>query len=232
MKEGYSICFNEWALDKDIKDELGLLLIISSLTAEKGYCYASNDYLAKIFETSVVTISRKIKILEEKKYIKIEYEKKGCLVISRKIRLTKMLTAINKNVNRTINKNVKENNISNINNTSINNNNYNYIYNNSSSSDEIINFIENNFGRTLSSYEFEKINCWLNEFDSDIVKHAIELSILNNKRTFAYIEGILKNWKSCGYKTLNDIKNEDVTPKHKTKEELKKEYAKMGYIYE
>ena len=232
MKEGYSICFNEWALDKNIKDELGLLLIISSLTAEKGYCYASNDYLAKIFETSVVTISRKIKILEEKKYIEIEYEKKGCLVISRKIRLTKMLTAINKNVNRTINKNVKENNISNINNTNINNNNYNYIYNNSSSSDEIINFIENNFGRTLSSYEFEKINCWLNEFNSDIVKHAIELSILNNKRTFAYIEGILKNWKSCGYKTLDDIKNEDVTPKHKTKEELKKEYAKMGYIYE
>ena len=232
MKEGYSICFNEWALDKNIKDELGLLLIISSLTAEKGYCYASNDYLAKIFETSVVTISRKIKILEEKKYIKIEYEKKGCLVISRKIRLTKMLTAINKNVNRTINKNVKENNISNINNTNNNNNNYNYIYNNSSSSDEIINFIESNFGRTLSSFEFEKINCWLDEFDSDMVKHAIELSILNNKRTFAYIEGILKNWKSCGYKTLNDIKNEDVTPKHKTKEELKKEYAKMGYIYE
>ena len=232
MEDGYSICFNEWALDKNIKDELGLLLIISSLTAEKGYCYASNDYLAKIFETSVVTISRKIKILEEKKYIEIEYEKKGCLVISRKIRLTKMLTAINKNVNRTINKNVKENNISNINNTNNNNNNYNYIYNNSSSSDEIINFIENNFGRTLSSYEFEKINCWLDEFDSDMVKHAIELSILNNKRTFAYIEGILKNWKSCGYKTLDDIKNEDVTPKHKTKEELKKEYAKMGYIYE
>lgn len=231
MSEGYSICFNEWALDKNIKDELGLLLIISSLTAEKGYCYASNDYLAKIFKTSVVTISRKIKILEEKKYIEIEYEKKGCLVISRKIRLTKMLTAINKNVNRTINKNVKENNISNINNTN-NNNNYNYIYNNSSSSDEIINFIENNFGRTLSSYEFEKINCWINEFNSDIVKHAIELSILNNKRTFAYIVGILKNWKSCGYKTLDDIKNEDVTPKHKTKEELKKEYAKMGYIYE
>ena len=131
-----------------------------------------------------------------------------------------------------INKNVKENNISNINNTNINNNNYNYIYNNSSSSDEIINFIESNFGRTLSSYEFEKINCWLNEFNSDIVKHSIELSILNNKRTFAYIEGILKNWKSCGYKTLDDITTKEETPKHKTKEELKKEYAKMGYIYE
>ena len=121
MNEGYSICFNEWALDKDIKDELGLLLIISSLTAEKGYCYASNNYLAEIFKTNVVTISRKIKNLEEKKYISIEYEKKGCLVISRKIRLTKMLTTINKNVNRAINKNVKDNNINNINNTNINN---------------------------------------------------------------------------------------------------------------
>ena len=137
MEDGYSICFNEWALDKNIKDELGLLLIISSLTAEKGYCYASNDYLAKIFETSVVTISRKIKILEEKKYIKIEYEKKGCLVISRKIRLTKMLTAINKNVNRTINKNVKDNNISNINNT----NNNNIIYSQVLPYEEIINYL-------------------------------------------------------------------------------------------
>ena len=136
MSEGYSICFNEWALDKDIKDELGLLLIISSLTAEKGYCYASNDYLAKIFETSVVTISRKIKILEEKKYIEIEYEKKGCLVISRKIRLTKMLTAINKNVNRTINKNVKDNN-TNINNTNINN----IIYSQVLPYEEIINYL-------------------------------------------------------------------------------------------
>ena len=40
MENGYSICFNEWALDQTIKNELGLLLIISSLSAEKGYCYA------------------------------------------------------------------------------------------------------------------------------------------------------------------------------------------------
>ena len=124
MSEGYSICFNEWALDKNIKDELGLLLIISSLTAEKGYCYASNEYLAKIFKTNVFTISRKIKKLEEKKYIKIEYEKKGCLVTSRKIRLTKMSTMIDENVNRAIDENVKDNNISNLNNTNINNNIY------------------------------------------------------------------------------------------------------------
>ena len=50
VKNGYSICFNEWALDKDINNELSLLLIISSLSAEKGYCFASNKYLADLFD--------------------------------------------------------------------------------------------------------------------------------------------------------------------------------------
>jgi DNA-binding GntR family transcriptional regulator len=118
MNNGYSICFNEWALDKSIKNELGLLLIISSLTAEKGYCYASNEYLAKQFKTSTITISRKLGILKSKGYITIEYDKRGYEVIGRKIRLTKMLTDDYQKRKPTINKNVKYNNTSN-NNTSI-----------------------------------------------------------------------------------------------------------------
>ena len=119
MKNGYAICMNEWALDKDIKNELGLLLIISSLCAEKGYCFASNKYLGELFNLPEQTISRKIKILEEKKYITIEYKKRGCEVIERYIRLTKMLTDDKQKCEPTIYKNVKDNNIS-INNTSIN----------------------------------------------------------------------------------------------------------------
>ena len=121
IKDGYSICFNEWALDKNIKNELGLLLIISSLSAEKGYCWASNKYFSDLFQESEVNISRKLKVLEEKKYIDIDYKRTGALITDRKIRLTKMLTAINKNVNRTINKNVKENNINNLKNINIKN---------------------------------------------------------------------------------------------------------------
>lgn len=119
MYNGYSICLNKWALDKSIKNELGLLLIISSLCAEKGYCYASNDYFAKLFETNSVVISRKIKLLEEKKYIIIEYEKRGCEIKNRYIRLTNLLIDDYQKSLSTINKKVKENNIS-INNTSIN----------------------------------------------------------------------------------------------------------------
>ena len=121
MNNGYSICFNEWALDKEIKNELGLLLIISSLCAEKGYCYASNEYLANLFETNETTISRKIKLLEQKEYITIEYERRGCEIKNRYIRLSKMIIHDYQNKQSTIIKNDKENNIS-INNININNN--------------------------------------------------------------------------------------------------------------
>lgn len=100
MNEGYSICFNQWALDRTIKNELGLLLIISSLCAEKGYCFASNSYLANLFETNEPTISRKLKTLKDKNYITIEYEYRGNEVIGRKIRLSKMIIGIIKNDKR------------------------------------------------------------------------------------------------------------------------------------
>ena len=87
MNNGYALCLNKWVLDKEIKNELSLLLIISSLCAEKGYCWASNKYLANIFGVTEQSISNKIKKLEKKEYLTIEYEKKSCEVISRKLRL-------------------------------------------------------------------------------------------------------------------------------------------------
>ena len=196
MNEGYSICFNEWALDKDIKDELGLLLIISSLTAEKGYCYASNNYLAEIFKTNVVTISRKIKNLEEKKYISIEYEKKGCLVISRKIRLTKMLTAINKNVNRAINKNVKDNNINNINNTNINNKKESK---KETSYDKIINSMVEDEEVKNSIYEFIEMRNLIKKPMTDraltmLINKLKKLSSDKDIQIKILEKSILKNW--------------------------------------
>lgn len=113
MKNGYSICLNEWALDKTIQSEIQLLLIISSLTAEKGYCFASNKYLADLFEVSEVTISRKIKKLERKGYVKIKYETRGAEILKREIRLSKLITDDYQNRQPTINRIDKENNTSN-----------------------------------------------------------------------------------------------------------------------
>ena len=234
-------------LNKELTMQEKMILVeIDSYDNGEIGCYASNKHFVSNFGINSSRISQIIQSLQRKNYITINYEYNGKEIVKRYLHINRppyppKEGMLKNNIGMLKNeigvcqfykggyvKKLKDNN-TNINNTNNNNNNYNYIYNNSSS-DEIINFIENNFGRTLSSYEFEKINCWLNEFNSDIVKHAIELSILNNKRTFAYIEGILKNWKSCGYKTLDDITTKEDKPK--TKEELKKEYAKMGYIYE
>jgi len=106
---GYAIAYNEWIFDSSIKNELPLLLYISSLTAENGYCFAGNSHLAKKFNTTDVSISRKIKKLVEKQHIKVEYKKRGAEVVDRRIRLTRMLTDDYQECYSTVNKNVKEN---------------------------------------------------------------------------------------------------------------------------
>ena len=118
IKEGYTICSNKWALDKDIQNELGLLLVIIGLCANEGYCWASNKYFAELYNVNEINISRKIKKLAEKNYIDLTYKKVGGAITKREIRLTKMITAVIKNDKRTLNKNDKyiNNNIKNINN--------------------------------------------------------------------------------------------------------------------
>ena len=164
MNEGYAICLNEWALDKDIKNELGLLLIISSLCAEKGFCYASNQYLSELFDISEETISRKIKTLEDKKYITIEYKKRGCEILERNIRLTKISIDDYQKYQSTIDENVKENNTS-INNT-INNNIYSQVIehlnqktskNFKSSSQKTQKFIQARLNEGFSLEDFKKV---------------------------------------------------------------------------
>lgn len=109
MLNGYGICLNEWLEDEAIKTELRLLIKISSLTAEKGFCYASNSFFAEYFKTSDVTISKQIKKLEKLNYIEIEYEKRGAEVIKRNIRLKKTLTDDYQKLKPTIKENFKEN---------------------------------------------------------------------------------------------------------------------------
>lgn len=119
MINGYGICLNEWLEDESIKTELRLLIKISSLTAEKGFCYASNGFFADYFSTSDVTISKQIKKLEKLNYIEIQYEKRGAEILKRFIRLKKTLTDDYQKLKPTIKENFKEN-ITSINNISNN----------------------------------------------------------------------------------------------------------------
>lgn len=119
IKDGYSYCSNAWVLDTRIKNELPILLIISCLCAKTGETYASNKYFADLFGCTEVSISQKIKKLVELGYIQAEYEKRGCEVKSRKLRLKKFLTDDSKDFYPTVKKVFKDNNNSIVNNNTI-----------------------------------------------------------------------------------------------------------------
>lgn len=89
---------------------------------------------------------------------------------------------------------------------------------NSIDNNNIYEYLENNFGRTISPIEFEKINSWLLLFTEDMIKYGIELCVLQNKKTFSYLDGIFKNWKSKGYKLLSEVKDDRLVKKVNTPE--------------
>lgn len=69
----------------------------------------------------------------------------------------------------------------------------------------IYEYIEKNFGRPISPVEYEKINTWLSLYAEEIIEHAVAISVMNSKKTFNYVEGILKTWKGKNLTTLNEI---------------------------
>lgn len=77
---------------------------------------------------------------------------------------------------------------------------------NDTTTNNIYEYVEKNFNRLLTPIEIDKISQWLSLYEEDIIKYAIELSVLNGKKTFNYVEGILKNWQGCNLNTLDEIK--------------------------
>jgi DNA-binding transcriptional regulator YhcF (GntR family) len=102
-------------------DEKILYAEITALSNKHGYCYASNDYFAKLFSVTNVTVSRRLKKLKDKGYISITYKRTGTVITNRKIYpLTQTITAVNSSDNgplsdeaTAVNRNDKENNITN-----------------------------------------------------------------------------------------------------------------------
>ena len=214
----YSVIPANVRYDSDLTANAKLLYgEITALTNEKGYCWATNNYFAKLYKTSNVTISRWIKSLKDKGYIttKIKYKDGTKEIENRYIQICPPInknvnTPINKNVNTPINKNVKDNNTS-MNNINMNNNiittTNNNIYNNINSDlENIIDNFSSNI-HSITPFELEKIKSWLNVFDCSILNKAIEIATLNNIKTMNYIEGILRIWRSNNFKSLADIEN-------------------------
>lgn len=131
----YSIITANVRYDNRLTDSEKILFAeITSLSNKYGYCTASNNYFAKLYEVVKETISRRISKLNSLGYLQIELVKQGKEVKQRKMYPmtqssipidAKINTPIDNSVNTPIDANVKENitsiNTTSNNNTSINN---------------------------------------------------------------------------------------------------------------
>ena len=76
MSEWYWIMPNKVLFDKNLSDKQKLLYcLISSLCAEKGYCWATNDYLSEKVDCTKNNITKMVKKLCDEWYITIEINK-------------------------------------------------------------------------------------------------------------------------------------------------------------
>lgn len=84
---------------------------------------------------------------------------------------------------------------------------------------------EQELGRTLSAMEVEIIKEWLHSgITEELIKEALKEAILNNVRNLKYIDRILFNWRSKGFKTKDDIL--------KDKKNYRKPPKKVEQIYD
>lgn len=66
---------------------------------------------------------------------------------------------------------------------------------------DIYALFENELGRTLSSFEYDLINNWINKgVREDMIRDALKEAILNNVRNFKYIDKIIYEWSRNGVK--------------------------------
>lgn len=96
----------------------------------------------------------------------------------------------------------------------------------------IYEYIESNFGRPLSPLEYEKIESWLSLYKQEIIEYAVKIAVMNSKRTFNYVEGILNNWKGKDLKSLKEIQEDNLKilkMKHRSDSENHEEIELFDY---
>ena len=88
----------------------------------------------------------------------------------------------------------------------------------------------------MTQFEFEKLQDY-EDMNEDLIILAMKKAVLLNKRNFSYIDGILKNWKSKGIKTVIQAKQEEQEFKNKKEDKDKKsnykqrEYTDLNKFY-
>ena len=77
--------------------------------------------------------------------------------------------------------------------------------NNNKINNSLYDFIEENFGRTLSPIEYEEISTWK---DNELTRYAIKETVLNGKYNIKYIKSILNSFEKNNIQTVKQAQEE------------------------
>ncbi len=83
---------------------------------------------------------------------------------------------------------------------------------NDSNNNDIFALFESELGRGLSTFEIEMINDWISKgIEEGMIKDALKEALLNNVRSFKYIDSILYNWTKNGTrKRIREENNKEI----------------------
>ncbi len=81
----------------------------------------------------------------------------------------------------------------------------------------VVTAYRNNIYPMPGEMDLEKLKAMTEDFGSDLVLKAIDRAVTRNKRSLAYIHGILKSWQAGGY---DDEKTKPSAPKNSKKEAI------------
>lgn len=67
---------------------------------------------------------------------------------------------------------------------------------------------EREFGRTITSMEYEIINAWLDKnYSEEMILGALKEAVYNGVSNLRYIDKILFEWNKKGFKNMEDVSN-------------------------
>ena len=79
---------------------------------------------------------------------------------------------------------------------------------------DLFSFIQEAFGRTFNSVEYEFIATWE---DNELTRYAVREGVLNNARSLKYVDTIIQSWKVKGFQTVAEVQAyEDSRKKQKS----------------
>ena len=89
----------------------------------------------------------------------------------------------------------------------------------------IYDVIQEEYGRNISPMEYEIISNWLEQFDNELVLHAIKESVANEAKSLRYTERILERYRQNNINSVSEAqKAEEEFRKNKTGRNGKKKY--------